>query len=411
MLTGNLVLTRNQKQRIVPRYLDPGRGPWLEIAAQLTDIFARNVGNTRGQIEEEVEEFARAEAGAAALVYRGLAKVLEDRAEFEVVADVPPETLREKVFAAAAAERKTLHEGGRRAAFRADAVLARVADELKIPPAQITASLFADLKDENRLLAFDPMEPRALLDRYNVALAQAVLLRCVRMRLEVRNETPAEYRQFFRWLKFHRLLHRAEGSAAEGYRLEVDGPLSLFSATTRYGLQFALFLPAILLCRRFRLEAELSWGPRREARSFYLDSDVGLVSHYQPRGQYVPAEVNAFVERFKQIAAAWDVEPCGDVIELGREGVWVPDYRFVHRATGLDVHVEVLGFWKRSALDRLLRLLPLHGPSRYLLAVSDRLKVDEGAAGELPASIVRFKEIPNATEVLSRLERMVAEAR
>ena len=29
------------------------------------------------------------------------------------------------------------------------------------------------------------------------------------------------------------------------------------------------------------------------------------------------------------------------------KGVWVPDYKFVHRKTGVDVHVEVLGFWKR----------------------------------------------------------------
>ena len=35
-------------------------------------------------------------------MHRGLAKVLEDRAEFEVVADVPPEQIREKVFTAAA---------------------------------------------------------------------------------------------------------------------------------------------------------------------------------------------------------------------------------------------------------------------------------------------------------------------
>ena len=44
--------------------------------------------------------------------------------------------------------------------------------------------------------------------------------------------------------------------------------------------------------------------------------------------------------------------------ELGREGVWVPDYRAVRRASGTDVFVEVLGFWKKSSLERLLRLLP-----------------------------------------------------
>ena len=36
---------------------------------------------------------------------------------------------------------------------------------------------------------------------------------------------------------------------------------SLFSATTKYGMQVALFLPALLACSDFRLEAELRWGP------------------------------------------------------------------------------------------------------------------------------------------------------
>ena len=47
----------------------------------------------------------------------------------------------------------------------------------------------------------------------------------------------------------------------DGYVFHIDGPLSLFSATTKYGLQVALFLPALLHCADFRLDAELRWGP------------------------------------------------------------------------------------------------------------------------------------------------------
>ena len=61
--------------------------------------------------------------------------------------------------------------------------------------------------------------------------------------------------------------------------------------------------------------------------------------------------------------------------------------------------VEVLGFWKRSSLERLTRLLPRYGPPRFVLAISDRLKVDEEALQELAVPILRFKEIPNATEL------------
>ena len=180
--------------------------------------------------------------------------------------------------------------------------------------------------------------------------------------------------------------------------------MSLFIATNKYGLQMALFLPALLLCDDFRLDAELRWGPRREPRRFHLESNDGLTSHYADSGTYVPAELHAFLDRFRQVAPAWEVSESTEVVELGREGVWVPDYRFVHKATGTDVLVEVLGFWKRSSLDRLLRLLPKHGPPRHVLAISDRLKVDDEALDDLPGPVLRFKEIPNAPELAALLE-------
>ena len=64
-----------------------------------------------------------------------------------------------------------------------------------------------------------------------------------------------------------------------------------------------------------------------------------------------------------------------------------------------------LGFWKRSSLERLTRLLPRYGPPRFVLAISDRLKVDEEALQELAVPILRFKEIPNATELVALLDR------
>ncbi|MBV8075086.1 MAG: DUF790 family protein [Planctomycetaceae bacterium] len=406
MLTGNLVrIKTTSKGRVVPIYLRRDDPYWLEVAESLLLIFREGVGMTRGAIEAEIDELVG--EGLATLAHRGLAKVLEDRAEFEVVADIPPETVREKVFTAAAEHRRSLRAAGHRAPFRRDVVLDAVARELGVEPETIAATLFADLKDENRLLQFEDLSAQRLVDRYNVALAQAVLLRSIKVTAEVRGEKPARYRQLFRQLKFHRLLYRVEGSMEEGYIFQIDGPLSLFSATSKYGLQMALFLPALPLCADFRLDAELRWGPRRVPRSFHLEAKDGLVSHQSDVGTYVPAEVTAFLDRFRQVAPAWDVSEATEILELGREGVWVPDYRFVHKATGIDVFVEVLGFWKRSSLDRLLRLLPRHGPPRYVLAISDRLKVDEGTLGELSGPVLRFKEIPSAPELAALLDGFV----
>lgn len=407
MLTGNLVRVRIAKGRVIPLYLKRDDPYWLEAAESLLLVFREGVGLTRGAIQEQVDEVLG--EGMQTLAQRGLAKVLEDRGAFEVVADLPPEQVREQVFTAAAAERLRLRAlaGDHRQRFQREAVLKSAGAALGIEPGQIAASLFADLKDENRMIAFDDLSAQRLVDRYNVALAQAVLLRSVLITAEVRNEKPARYRQLFRWLKFHRLLYRVEGSMKDGYSFQIDGPMSLFSATNKYGLQMALFLPALLLCEDFRLDAELRWGPKREPRWFHLEAADGLVSHYHDSGTYTPAELAAFVERFKQVATAWELTEATAIIELGREGVWVPDYRCVHKATGHEVFIEVLGFWKRGSLERLLRLLPRHGPPRFVLAISDRLKVDEAALDELPGSVLRYKEIPNAVELAGLLDRLL----
>ena len=391
MLTGDLVRVKTTRQRVIPLYIDRRAEPWLEAAESLLLLFREGTGMTRGQIEGEID-LLFGEGGKATPVYRGLAKVLEDRAEFEVVADVPPEELREKVFTAAAEQRRRLRAATpgpmQRAPFPRDEIIKTVAGELNLTSEAVMNSLFADLRDENRLLRFEDITAQRLIDRYNVALAQAVLLRSVFVKIEVKRERPARYRQLFRRLKFHRLLYRVEGTMRDGYVFHIDGPLSLFSATTKYGLQVAMFLPALLACSDFRLEAELRWGPRREPRAFYLDSRDGLVTHLEDTGTYVPAELSAFVERFRQGAPAWQLSEATELIELGREGVWVPDYRAVHTATGIDVFIEVLGFWKKSSLERLTRLLPAHGPPRFVLAISERLKVDEEALEELKGPIL-----------------------
>ena len=133
MLTGNLVRVKTtSKGRVIPLYLNRDDPHWLEVAESLLLIFREGVGMTRGEIEAEIDELVG--EGLATLAHRGLAKVLEDRAEFEVVADVPPETVREKVFPAAAEHRRALRAAGHRAPFRRDVVLDAVARELGIEP-------------------------------------------------------------------------------------------------------------------------------------------------------------------------------------------------------------------------------------------------------------------------------------
>ena len=204
MLTGKLVRVRHAKNKLVPLYVEPRDEALVAVAEQLLRAFREAPGRTRGEIADEFSDMIP--EGPRGLLPAGLAKLLEDRCEFEVAADYPPEQLREAVFKAAAAHRAAA-ANALRPVDRA-VVMSEVAEQLShaVTPEQIDRSLFADLKDEQRVITFDDITSEQLLNRYNVALAQAILLRCTLMEVRVYAETPARFRQLFRAVKFHRLI-------------------------------------------------------------------------------------------------------------------------------------------------------------------------------------------------------------
>lgn len=392
MLTGKQVRIRyTRNNHIVPIYLDHGEASWVAVAERLLELYRGQEHRTRGELEEDVADTFGSDPRQ--LVHQGLAKLLEDRCEFDVVSGHPPEQLRELVFRAAAAARKQEKESFDRALL-----LQEIARPLEMTPESVEQGLFADLKSEQRLVRFKDISAERLLQRYNVALAQAVILRATRVSVHVRGEPPQRYRQLLRQVKFHRLICEVTRTGPDSYRLQLDGPLSLFSATQKYGLQLALFLPAVLQCRDFELDAELRWGPQRKPKLFHLASGDGLTWPFPAAGGYVPPEMTMFAELFRKKATEWEITEETDVLPLG-DGFWVPDYRLIHRATGRAVFLEVLGFWRRSSAERHLARLRQHVKEPFLLAVSDQLHIDDAELEGLPAGIHRFRQMPLPDEV------------
>jgi predicted nuclease of restriction endonuclease-like RecB superfamily len=449
MLTGSLVRVRFARNRIIPAYIDPAEARWQLAAQQLLDLFRGQEGRTRGELEADVEEAFGGDAGQ--LVHRGLAKLLEDRCEFETVSGQPPEKIRDVVFRLAARERVaaskqsvgwaessgptgltspqrqqgddsvglensthltasvlSTRSTGLDTASQREATLRLAAIELEISPEAVEQGLFADLKSEQRLTRFRDITPERLIDRYNVALVQGILLRSTQVRVTIRAEKPARYRQLFRSIKFHRLICDVARAGTDSCRLNIDGPLSLFSATQKYGVQLGLFLPAILRCRDFELEADLRWGTQRKPKTLSLSSGDGLVSHAADAGVYVPPELAMFVELFRKRVADWDIAEEAEVFPLG-DAFWVPDFRLTHRPTGKSVLVEVLGFWRRASAEKHLERLRRHAPLPFLLAVSDQLHVDDAALEGLPAGVHRFRQLPLPDEVARLAQELVSE--
>lgn len=402
MLTSTLVRVRYSRQQLIPSYLDADDPAWLEATERLIDLFRSNTPKPRSELEDEIEEiFGDAPTQQ---VHRGLAKLLEDRCEFAIAPGHSPDQVRAAVFRAATEQRlqAALPVDGdtklQLPRFDRAAALERAARELGSDPAAVERALFADLRGEQQLVSFKDISAQRLLQRYNVALAQAVLLRASAVEVLIRHEPPQRYRQLLRLIKFYRLMCEVEAVADDVWRLRLDGPLSLFQSTQKYGLQLAMFLPAVLLCRDFELQAELRWGPKRTPKKFHLAAKDGLVSHYTDTGTYVPPELAMFVEMFRKKVTDWDIAEETEVLPLGST-FWVPDYQLVHRETGQVVYLEVLGFWRRASAHQHLERLRQHAHVPFVLAVSEQLHVEEAEVEGLPAGLYRFRQMPLAEEV------------
>lgn len=395
MLTGKLVRVRYHKNRLIPAFIDVDAPEWREAAEHLLEVFRELKGKSRVEIEEEVRETIGDHP--AQLVQQGLAKLLEDRCEFEVNSEFEPEQLRNQVFLAAAAART-----GARSFDRA-AVLDRVAKEIGTTSELLDQGLFADLKSEQRCVSFDDFTVDQLLHRYNLAIVQAILLRSTGVTVRIVGETPARYRQLFRSIKFHRLICDIQTSGADAYTLHLDGPLSLFSSTQKYGVQLANFLPTLIQCKRFELNATLRWGAERKEKVFTLSNADGLRSHKVDYGDYTPKELLSFAESFRKSVAEWELTTDVDVVSLP-SGYWVPDFQLVHRATNAVVRLELLGFWRRTDLAKLYKRLAAELEGPFVLAASEQLNIDESLTDESSDHIYRFKQTPLPKKIVELAE-------
>jgi predicted nuclease of restriction endonuclease-like RecB superfamily len=404
MLTGRLVRVRHAKNKLVPLYIEPADASLKALAEQLLLAYRNSPGRTRGEIEEDLADFIP--EGPRGLLPGGLAKLLEDRCEFETEAEYPPGELREAAFKLAAVARAEAAKADK--PFDRTVVLKQVAEsfENKLTPEQIDHSLFADLKDEQRVQKFDDISPENLLNRYNVSLAQAILLRCTAMEVRIWGETPARFRQLFRAVKFHRLICTIHESAGHSYTLKLDGPLSLFSSTNKYGFQLAMFLPVLLHCKAFDLKASVRWGTERKEKLFTLSGTDGLRSHLSDFGVYTPPELQMFADSFATKVKGWVLATEPHPINLP-DGVWVPDFELTHPASGKKVYVEVFGFWRKGDVEHHFRRLQKGMPGKFVLCVGEQMRADEEDEVTFGNGVYRYKRTPLPEEV-ARTAALVA---
>jgi predicted nuclease of restriction endonuclease-like RecB superfamily len=344
MLPSELLITRTRKDRIYPDFLELNV-EHLELAQELIEVYRSFTGTKKGELDELLEEL---EQGMHFKRVRGLRTLLERRCTFASHFAIEPVLARRAVFEAASHVKVTTQRD------RA-AVIAHVAESLKVTAEELEQSLWADRDSEIILEQFEPLTAEALIRRYNLSLAQTLLFKATGMTLTVTGKAP----ELFRAIKYFGLMYLPE----DGNRIRIEGASSLLKLSERYGTALAKLLPAIVRSESWILDAEII--VRRDNMPliyhFIMDSrDRPLVMSDEPMADDRETTFDSSIEQkfyteFVSLPTAknWELIREPEVI-FTKRGVFIPDFKFRHKELTLETYFEIVGFWTESYLKRKL---------------------------------------------------------
>src|SRR3989441_497185 len=382
--------------------LDAGDASWLQSAAELIALWQRQAGQSQAAWNRAVESYVGERVDY--VVVRGLAKILSDAATFTPLATpLPPIQLRERLFhyGPVFTSPQLFHPQTRYE------VLKSVADELSISSEQVEATLFADRPATYLLSDAGPQwTPGGLLARYNLELARGVLYWASHIRIEVH----AGYKDLWKYLKLFKLMFWAQ-SQRDGYVIDLDGPISPFvQATTRYGRQFAAFLPALLLCERWRMVAAVHPPQTGAIASYRLDHTSSLQTHFKQSGLFDSRLEADFASEFEQKMGGkrghWRLTRESEVLLLG-DTVMIPDFLLVDdQDENRKIMIELVGFWHPEYLRRKIEKVRAANCAHLLLLVYQGLKITEDAFQDAASEVIFFQNKPVLKEVMETVEEM-----
>ena len=201
------------------------------------------------------------------------------------------------------------------------------------------------------------------------------------------------------YAKLAGLMHEIEYTEGEGYNFTFDGPSSVFTKTRRYGLAMARFIPGLLACKGWKLEADILVNSR--TMRLILSAEDGLSSRAAAPKRYDSVAERTFAERWgTEPREGWCLEREADILRSGQH-CFFPDFVFVHR-DGRRVLMEIVAFWEDDYLQRKRRNLELFSGKAIFLAMNVK---NPEPFREIGIPILEFQKTINVEEVLELLRK------
>ncbi|MDP2215910.1 MAG: DUF790 family protein [Methanolobus sp.] len=337
MLTSDLLVTKSYKGKIEPVYAKLDRTK-LEIAGSLIDIFQKHVGKTYGELSEELEGIEELDFR----LIRGLSQILKRKCVIEMDASIDPSTARKMVF-----------EDCKGAVFdiiERDKVINRVAGKLSVKPDELEKVLWADMEENSIIKEFQTITPEDLLRQYNLSLTQTLLFKATGMEIQIEDN----FQEVFWKIKKFGLMYSIEDG-----RIYLDGAVSLFKLTERYGTSLAKLLPTIMKCKKWSLKASILKKTMTGKRiyDFTLDNTRPIFDIEPDSNSGLETFDSAIEKEFSLLSFNdWHVKRESAVLKAGQYA-FIPDFSL--EKDGKKIYVEIIGFWTPEYLKKKIQKINL----------------------------------------------------
>ncbi len=400
MLTLQLLRVRTRNGAIFPLFCT--KEEEIELAKKIIQEFEQTWKNKekKAVLEDRIAAIEESDAGRDYKLVRGFYALLERRCTFKssdgnsdsdggtssTIPIIDPPRIRKAVFEESSKMGFALTELERKE------IADSVASKLHLSSHDVVLkAMWSDLDDNLILDRFDAVDPEALVGWYNLSLMQTLLFNCTKLDFYISG--GLNWKRVLRSVKRLGLMyHLQQPQQQQENRIicSLEGPLSLFKLTDRYGTLLAKLLPSIIFSSDKKRESTSgsgewhldAWIVRKtmDGRKIYefkiskneipelltdpypsfhpssiTEREVAGSSIYNDYYNFDSAVEEKFAKRFEQAETGWRLTREPDPLVLSNGGAFIPDFMF--EKYDKKIYLEIVGFWTKEYLERKLQKL------------------------------------------------------
>jgi predicted nuclease of restriction endonuclease-like RecB superfamily len=404
MLTLQLLRVRTRNGAIFPLFCTKEED--IELAKKIIQEFEQTWKNKekKAGLEDRISAIEESDAGNDYKLVRGFYALLERRCTFKsrasnnendgknssssasTVPIIDPPLIRKAVFEESSKRGFALTELERRE------IAGSVASKLHLSSHDVVLkAMWSDLDDNLIIDHFDAIDPQTLVGWYNLSLMQTLLFNCTKLDFYISG--GLNWKRVLRTVKRLGLMyHLQQPQQQQENRIicSLEGPLSLFKLTDRYGTLLAKLLPSIIFSSDKKVQSSSNrgewhldaWIVRKtmEGRKIYefkiskdeipelmtdpyssfpsssiTEKEVEGSSPYNDNYNFDSTVEEKFAKRFEQSETGWRLTREPDPLVLSNGGAFIPDFMF--EKYDKKIYLEIVGFWTKEYLERKLQKL------------------------------------------------------